>query len=404
MDNKKMEQKQKINFGWIILAIFALGAFTYQMTQYQLTMVAGELIPKLGLTQAQFSSLVTAPLVPAIVLSIIVGVLADKISIKLIVAIGMIISCIGGLGHIYARTNTTLYATMFLTGFGAVAINVTCGKIFSQWMKPAMISIAMGIFLAASTVGQFFAQSTTALLGSMNNVFWLSGILCAIVLVLWVVFGRENKVTGQAGFMEAPSFGETMKAVFASKNMWLCAIGLFFILGCQVAFNIWIPSALIAKGMDPAGAGVLASIVSLGNLSGAIIMPMVATKVGKVKPFIIAFTIICALGYAFGWHLTGTVAYLSFFVFGFCAASLMPFFLSMPMKFKEVGPRFAGTGMGFAATIELLGSVLLPTYIILPLATVGETVDFTRYFYLVGAGWIIALIIGILIPDTGSKE
>ncbi|SEW12893.1 MFS transporter [[Clostridium] fimetarium] len=399
-----MEQKQKFNYGWIILAIFALGAFTYQLTQYQLTMVAAELIPKLGLTEAQFSSLVTAPLVPAIVLSIIVGILADKISIKIIVAIGMIISCIGGLGHIFATTNTTFYATMFLTGFGAVAINVTCGKIFSQWMKPAMISIAMGIFLAASTVGQFFAQSTTALLGSLNNVFWLSGIMCAIVLVLWVVLGREYKENGQAGIMEAPSFGETMKAVFASKNMWLCAFGLFFILGCQVAFNIWIPSALITKGMDPAGAGVLASIVSLGNLTGAIIMPIVATKVGKVKPFIIAFTIICALGYAFGWHLTGAFAYLCFFVFGFCAASLMTFFLSMPMKFKEVGPRFAGTGMGFAATIELLGSVLLPTYIILPLATIGETVDYTRYFYLVGAGWIIALMIGIFIPETGSKE
>jgi MFS transporter, CP family, cyanate transporter len=403
MDNN-MEQKQKTNFGWIILGIFALGAFTYQLTQYQLTMVAEELIPKLGLTEVQFSSLVTAPLVPAILLSIIVGILADKISIKLIVAIGMIISCIGGLGHIFARTNTTFYATMFLTGFGAVAINVTCSKIFSQWMKPAMISIAMGIFLAASTVGQFFAQSTTALLGSMNNVFWLSGILCAIVLLLWLTLGRENKENGQAGFMEAPSLGETAKAVFANKNMWLCAIGLFFILGCQVAFNIWIPSALISKGMDPAGAGVLASIVSLGNLIGAIAMPMVAKRVGKVKPFIITFTIICALGYAFGWHLTGILAYLCFFVFGFCAASLMPFFLSMPIKFKEVGPRFAGTGMGFVATIELLGSVLLPTYIILPLATVGESVDFTRYFYLVGVGWIIALIIGILIPETESQE
>ncbi len=399
-----MEQKQNTKYGWVILAIFALGAFTYQMTQYQLTMVAGELIPKLGLNEAQFSSLVTAPLVPAIAFSIIVGILADKISIKLIVAIGMIISCIGGLGHIFAGTNATFYSTMFLTGFGAVAINVTCGKMFSQWMKPAMISIAMGIFLAASTVGQFFAQSTTALLGSMNSAFWMSGILCAVVLLLWIVLGRENKETGQAALAEAPSFSETIKTVFASKNMWLCSIGLFFILGCQVAFNIWIPSALIAKGMDTAGAGALASVVSLGNLTGAILMPIIAAKVGKIKPFIIAFTIICAFGYAFGWHLTGVTAYLCFFVFGFCAASLMPFFLSMPIKFKEIGPKFVGTGMGFVSTIELLGSILLPTYIILPLATVGKTVDFTRYFYLVGACWLIALIIGILIPETGNKE
>lgn len=399
-----MEQKQTTKYGWVILAVFALGAFTYQMTQYQLTMAAGELIQKFGLTGAQFSSIVTAPLVPAIVLSMVVGILADKMSIRLIVIIGMIISCAGGIGHIFAKTNNTFYTAMFLTGFGAVAINVTCGKMFSQWMDPSMISIAMGIFLASSTIGQFFAQSTTALFGNLNQAFWLSGILCVAVLILFLIFGRENKGQEEAGLQETPGLAETIKAVLASKNMWLCAIGLFFILGCQVAFNIWIPSALISKGMDPVGAGALASVVSLGNLIGAVVMPFVAAKAGKIKPFIIAFTIICALGYALGWHLTGVLAYLCFFVFGFCAASLMPFFLSMPLKFREIGPRFVGTGMGFVLTIELLGSVLLPTYMILPLASVGKTVNYTRYFYLIGAGWIMALLIGILLPETGNQE
>ncbi|MEY8357281.1 hypothetical protein AALB39_28610 [Lachnospiraceae bacterium 54-53] len=60
--------------------------------------------------------------------------------------------------------------------------------------------------------------------------------------------------------------------------------------------------------------------------------------------------------------------------------------------------------MGFVSTIELLGNILLPTYIILLLAAGGEAVGYTRYFYLVGADWIIASMIGILIPGTGSKE
>ena len=397
-----MEQKAKSNYGWIILSLFILGAFTYQYTQYQLSVLSIDLISKLGLTEAQFTSIFTSPLVPAILLSIIVGIAADKLGMKGVIAIGMLISCIGGIGHIFADSYGMMYFTMLMTGFGAVAVNVTSGKMFSMWMKPELISVVMGAFLAASTVGQFIAQSTTALLGSLSTAFWISGILCVVVFILWLLLGKENKEGGNISIGEAPSIAETMKIVFFSKNMWLCAIGLFLILGCQVAFNTWIPSALISKGMSQAQAGAVASIVSFGNLCGALFMPMVAAKVGKDKPFILVFTLICAVGYAFGWYLNGMVLYISFFIFGMCASALMPFFISMPLKFKEVGPKYAGTGIGFISTIELLGGVILPTAIILPLASNGNGLDFVKYFNIIGIGWLIAFVVGILLPATSA--
>ncbi|MDC7126564.1 MAG: MFS transporter [Spirochaetales bacterium] len=399
-----MTKSKNNKYGGIIVGIFILGAFTYQYLQYQLSIVAPDLIGKLNLTAKQFSGIFSGPLVPAVALSIIFGIIADKLGMKVIIAIAMFVSVIGGIGHIYAGSYGTMYTMMILTGFGAVAVNVTCGKMFSMWVRPELISVVMGVFLAASTVGQFVAQSTTALLGSMNTAFWISGLLCCIVFLLWVILGREKKEQDSAMSQDIPSIGETLKVVFSSKNMWLCAIGLFLILGCQVGFNMWIPATLVSKGMSQAQAGVIASTVSLGNLCGAIIMPIIAAKLGKNKPFIIVFTLICAAGYSFGWHLSGVLCYVCFFIFGLCASALMPFFISMPLSFPEIGPKYAGTAIGFISTLELLGAVVLPTYVFLPLSMTSAGMNYSRYYLVIGIGWLLAFVIGLLLPETAAKK
>jgi MFS transporter, CP family, cyanate transporter len=398
-----MKKKENEKYGWIIVAIFILAAFTYQYTQYQLTIVGKSLMSALQLTAAQFTSIFTAPLIPAIFLSLIVGIIADKAGMKLIIAAGMLLSCIGGIGHVFAGSYGSLFSTMLLTGLGAVAVNVTCGKMFSMWIKKEYISMVMGAFLAASTVGQFVAQSTTALLSSFTTAFWISGILCCIVFILWILLGKEKKAPLEAAG-KSPSIKETAKIVFGNKNMWLCAAGLFLILGCQVAFNTWIPAALTSKGMSISQAGLVSSMVSFGNLCGALLSPIIAAKIGKDKPVILLFTLICAAGYAFGWKLNGVACYLLFFIFGMCAAGLMPLYISMPLKFNGIGPAYAGTAIGLISTAELLGGVVIPTYIVLPLATRAAGVDFTRYFSIIGIGWLIAFIIGILLPETAVRK
>lgn len=397
-----MEKKNYSKYGWVIVALFVFGTFTYQYLQYQMSIVAGDIIGTFGIAEAQFSSLFTSPMIPAIFFSIIFGTIVDRFGMKWVIAAMMLVAAIGGIGHVYASSYGALYVTVLITGFGATIINVTSGKMFSSWLRPEMVSIGMGCFLSASTVGQFVAQSTTAFLGSLSTVFWVSGILCVLVFVAWLILGKENKDINMAN-QESAGIGETLKATFTSKNMWFCAIGLFFVLGCQVACNTWLPTALMNKGMSQATAGVVSSIMSFGNLFGSLLSPMIAAKIGKDKPLIIAYTIVCAVGFAFGWRLSGAACYIVFWISGFCASGLMPFFFSMPIKFKEIGPKYAGTATGFASTVELLGAVVLGTYVILPLSQSAQGIDYTRYFLIIGVCWLIATVCAILIPETGMK-
>lgn len=388
---------------WIILAVFCLGTFVYQYTQYQLAPLAGSIIENLKLTPVQFSSLFTAPMMPAIFFSIIFGLIVDKLGMKKSILIGMLVTMIGGIGRIFSGNYGGIFVTMMLTGVGATILNVTCGKVFSTWFKKGMVPIAMGFFLAASPVGMFIAQSTTALLASMTIAFWIAGIGTVVVFFLWAFLGKDKPPEPGLVVEAPPSMGETLKVVFTSKNMWLTAFGLFFCLGGQVACNQFLPLALAERGMDPTVAGVTASIVSAGNLMGSLFIPMIAVKVGRNKPILLVFSIICALGYAFGWRLPGAALYISFFIFGLCASAMMPFFMTFPVQFAEIGPKYAATGTGLIGTIELLGAILLPTYILTPIASGPNGVNFNLYFILIGAVFVLEFFIFLLLPELGSK-
>ena len=397
-----MENK-KTNYGWVIVALFCLIVFSTQYLQYQMAPVAGRLMERLNITEQQYSTVFNAGTWPAIAFSIILGIITDRFGLKKTVIVCMILAAVGGMWHAFANSYSTMYIAIMLVGFGVTSTNVTCGKCFGTWLSPAAFSIAMGVFMSVPGIAQFLAQSTTAGFESLDTAFLLSGALTVVALVLWIIFGKENKNVAGGSKQELPSIGEAAKAVFTNKYMWLIAIGLMLCLGGQVCSNAFLALALQSKGISEQSAGIASSIVPLGSLFGSLFMPMLATKVGRNKPFLLVFAAVCAVGYAFGWQLEGAAAYAAFFITGLCASAMMPFFFAMPVQIKEIGPKYAGTATGLISTIELLGPTLLPSYVLVPLCT-GETgVDFVKFFFGIGIIFVILFVITALLPETGIK-
>jgi len=46
----------------------------------------------------------------------------------------------------------------------------------------------------------------------------------------------------------------------------------------------------------------------------------------------------------------------------------MPMIASLPMLLPEIGPVYAGSAGGIIATLQVIGAVVAPTFIITPLA------------------------------------
>ena len=67
----------------------------------------------------------------------------------------------------------------------------------------------------------------------------------------------------------------------------------------------------------------------------------------------------------------------------------MPLMISFPVKSGEISPGEAGISGGIISTLQLLGAILMPSYIIAPIT--GD--NYSLFFLVTGSLMVLPLII-----------
>lgn len=255
----------------------------------------------------------------------------------------------------------------------------------------------MSILLAASTVAMALGMGTTGFFPTINLAFIFAAILTIISTFLWLVFIKgSQKSEAEALPAVSNSIAESLKVVVRSKFVWVVGFCLLGILACNVAISSFLPTALVGRGIDAITAGGYASIYLIGGLFGCIGSPIVVAKVGKMKPIMFILSMITAIGAAFAWNApTGLFLGACLFVTGAAISGLMPLLMSIPIQLPEIGPEYAGTAGGFTATLQLLGAVIVPTYIITPIANSNMNL----FFLLAGLCMVIVGALVLFLPE-----
>ena len=78
----------------------------------------------------------------------------------------------------------------------------------------------------------------------------------------------------------------------------------------------------------------------------------------------------------------------------------MPIFLSAPVLLEGLGTKYAGSAAGVISTLQLLGAVLIPTYILTPIA--GD--NYSLLFLLASICMVIMFLCGLLLPQFGNNQ
>jgi NNP family nitrate/nitrite transporter-like MFS transporter len=291
---------------------------------------------------------------------------------------------------------------MLLTGFGAAFLNTNGAKIFGSWFPPEKIGAKMGIFLGASTLGMTAGMGTTALLGGKNIAFTIAAVLSVVTVVLWLLFikkPREQEMSGEKPVTVPIS--ECLKKTLKNRTIWFVGICLMFIMGCVVIISSFLPTILAGRGINAVSAGAYGSAITIGNLLGCLFVPIFVGRLGLNKPLIYLLAIISAVGAVFGWQAPqGILLVLSLCITGIAMGGLMPLLMSMPIQLPEIGPVYAGTAGGVIGTLQLLGAVIIPTYVVGPIA--GTNINI--FFIAGGICMIVVFIFGFGLPELGKKK
>lgn len=382
--------------GTIIFIIMFLAMLVANYFQYQLSPIAGRVMENLNLSQTQFSSVFSAPMIPAIVLSIIAGILSDRFGIKKVCGTAIVIAAIGLCYRPFAYNYETFLVSMILAGIGTAFLNVNVAKIMGRYYEPEKTGTMVGMVMMGSAIGMTLATSTTAAFPSVKTALLVAAAGEVVITVLWFLFmdGDRGNTETESGPQKV-SLTDSISIVLKCRHIWVLGVCMMCILGCNTAMGGFVPMALQSRGVSEAAAGFVITGMMVGNLIGTFLGPrLIATSKNK-KIIIMALGILSAVTAAFSWMLPAAAAFVGLLLCGFGMGSLLPVFMSMPIQLKEIGPTYAGTAGGVTSTLELLGAVIIPTYIITPVAGA----NYTLFFLLTGSCMVIMAVCAFLLPN-----
>lgn len=376
--------KEKPTYGTRMILALCFAIFIPNFAQYQLSPLAPELIAELNITSSQFSTLFTAPMIPAVGLSILAGVLVDRVDPKRVLAAAIGITSLGSVLSIVSTTWRQLLVAFMLIGVSAAVINSTQAKLISGWYPADQVPRKMGLVMSSATLAMTLAMATTALFPSRTEAFTLTASLAATAVALWLIlYHRPPAAVPTSAEAGQSSLKAGLTAVAGNRSIWVIAFCLLWIMAANVIMAVFTPIGLAQRGIDAVSAGYYTSFYMIGSFLSCYLAPALAARLHSGRRVIAILSLLGFLGGTFAvlYPPEGFFLGAAILLTGFAIGGGIPLLMAMPVGLPGVGPRLAGTAGGFVATIQLLGAIVIPSYVLIPLAGDG---NYSRLFLLCG--------------------
>ena len=394
-----MENREKSRSGlyWLFIAlIVAFACLAGSYAQFQLPPLQDQVQENAGLTPSQYAQVFSAPMLPGLCLSLVAGVLIDRFGYRKMIALALIVSTLAAAGRTFCGNYFPFWIAMALTGVAPTFIQANNAKIMSNYVPNEKLSLSLGVVMMGGAMASFIGSATTHLFPSTTAAYVFSGLLGLVATALWIICIRK-KSTDSAAQPQADGVSvlSALKTVIRSKNVWRIGLCMFFVESFYMSVASTAPSALKSLGYDPATAGLLTSVLSIGSPMGNLIGGPLAIRSGKPKLVLMIVAGVTAICFPLLWASESIVlCALAFFLSGFCFGTGMISIASMPILAPEIGQRYAGTAGGLINTMEMAGGFAVSSYVIAPLAN-G---DFHLQFLLATGALALGFLAMFLIP------
>ncbi|MDR3149227.1 MAG: MFS transporter [Oscillospiraceae bacterium] len=395
-----IKQKNK-SYKWVILILMCLGIMSPQYAQFMLTRWG---VPWLSdhniFDNTAFVAISTAPLIPGALLSLVSGVAVDRFGLKKVLIVSYALSTAAIVTRIWANSYEMMFVCMVFTGIAATFFNSNQMKLIGRWFPHNQINFGVGVFVAFSNGSMALASIVAAMLPGYHFAFVSSAVFAVVMLVMWIVFGRERPEVSVADEAKSPPILECLKVAVRSRKLWINAAAMMLFQSSALTLSQFLPEALKGTYSD-SQAALITGVFTFAAMFGCLFTPKLLTKIGHLKLSFAIIGLLGAAGIAFAWRVPYLpvklilLALLGFFTLGFT-----PLLTALPLSFPEIGPTYAGTAGGFMATLMLAANVIIPRYVTMPLA--GN--DYAKFFMFEGAIMLIFVFLAPVLPVVSRTK
>lgn len=411
---------------WTSYTLVALGymlAFFHRMAP---AAIATDLQQSFMASGAALGALAAAYFYTYTVMQIPIGVMADTLGIRKIVAIGAALAGIGSL--LFGMADTLAVATIgrILVGLGVSSMFISLMKLNSVWFHDRHFGTVGGMSILLGNLGAVLAATPLVWAvthTSWRNVFVAVGIFSLVLAVLVWLFVRSNP--GEAGL---PSMRELegkeshpvhqghwfdgLLKVMKNRATWPGFWPNLGIGGTLFAFaGLWaVPYLRDVHGMERSVAANHTALLLFFFALGAMLSGMLSDRLGKRVPVLlggIGLYVLCWVPLVFAWPLPGSLSYPLFALMGLGASGFTLSWASV----KEVNPpALSGMATSVINTGGFLGAAILQPLVgwAMDQGWDGKLLDGARVYsghdYQIGLGIMLAFALAGLIGALFIRE
>ena len=375
MRSVALKLNRRIFYGWIILAVAALGIFVSGPGQsHTFSVFLVHIQADLGLSATAVSSAYAFATLAAAFGLPLMGRLLDRIGprqLLLFVTLLLGVACIAFGAVAGILWLAVAFAALRFLGQGSLMLG--CSNLVAHWFNRrrgfALSIMAMG-FSVSMAVHPPLSQWLIDAVGWRQAWVWL-GISTWVLLLPAVVFLIHNRpenldlapdgnssMTIEASTTSAAEHGLTLREALATATFWILSFGLFGLSMLVTSLHFFQVSILTTQGLDEATA---ARIFPISALIMIITIPLVGRALDRFptnRVFVFGLVVMVAslISAAMAHNLTTAMIYAV--VFGLNNGCTMTFFGYMWPRY--FGRKHLGTIQGTGQMIGVIGASIGP--------------------------------------------
>lgn len=333
-------------------------------------------------------------------LSVPVGIWQDKIGKKKALIYGIFITAIGLLMPIFGNSFPIILTAFSLLGIGntilQVAANPLLVDVVPSERASSMLSFSQFIKAIGSMVGPFVAAVVGPFLASSFSMQgegeWRFGLyLFAIISILTALWLGSVNISESKSDKAKASFSSCMK-LLTDKYVALMVLGIFFVVGIDVAMNSNIGNFLMDKlSINEETAKYGKSVYFLAKMSGAFIGAILLTKI-SARNFLIGSAWLSIIALIILAYVPNEIsAWVLIFIIGLGVANIFPLIFSITVgKMPQWSNEISGLMM-----MAISGGAFIPFLVGLAM----ETILVSGIFVLVACA-VYLLCLGYMSPKN----
>ncbi len=227
-------QKKVLALSWVTYASFYL-------LRVNMSVAIPGLMEQYGLTRTALGGVASAFFVMYAIGQFVNGQLADSISPKRMIGVGLLVSMLANLAVLsFGGIAAVLTIIWGLNGLVQAMGWSPSVKIVDAWFPEHRKGRASGILGTSYIVGGALSWILAGFLAryGWQHVFVGPAIICTIILTGWLLLGREHP----KGRFERARIKDTLTACLSNRLVWFGGMGLFGLNIVRYGFLTWAPT------------------------------------------------------------------------------------------------------------------------------------------------------------------